>query len=63
LGAILFSIVYPNVLLGFLLVVASSVVLGYVHARVYTPVYLPIANPKRTILISRMIYQKCYGGA
>ena len=61
LGATLFSIAYPNVPLGVLLVVASSVVLGYVHARVYTPVYTPIANPKGTI--SRMIYQKWYGGA
>jgi len=60
-GAALFSMAYPNVLLSVLLVVASSVVLGYVHARVYTPVYTPIANPKGTI--SRMIYQKWYGGA
>ncbi len=63
LGATLFSIAYPNVPLGVLLVVASSAVWGYAHTRSYTPVYTPIANPKGTISFSRMIYQKWHGGA
>jgi len=47
-GATLFSIAYPDVPLGFLLVVVSSIGWGYLHAKIFTPVYLPIANPKNS---------------
>ncbi len=61
-GAALFSITYPNVLLGILLVVASSAVWGYIHAKIFTPAYIPIASHRKVFRISEAIYQKWYEG-
>ncbi|WP_297523695.1 hypothetical protein [Thermococcus sp.] len=57
-GAALFSMIYPNVLLGVLLVVASSAVWGYIHAKILAPAYTPIASSKKILWISRKIWGK-----
>lgn len=62
-GAALFSRTYPNILLGVLLVIASSAVWGYMYTKIFTPVYIPIANTREVFWISKVIYQKWYGGA
>jgi len=60
-GAVLFSITYPNILLGILLAIASSTTWGYIHAKIFTPAYIPIANQKKVLWISKIVYQKGYG--
>lgn len=60
-GAALFSMAYLNVLLGILLVVVSSAVWGYVHAKIFTSAYIPIANPRKIFRISVVLYKRCCG--
>ena len=59
-GAALFSMAYPNILLGILLVVAGSAVWGYIHAKVFTPAYIQLASHRKLFCVSKIIYQKWY---
>ncbi len=61
-GATLFSIAYPNTLLGIILVAVSSIGWGYIHAKIFTPVYTPIEDHRKVFRISKVVYQKVYDG-
>ncbi|WP_297486597.1 hypothetical protein [Thermococcus sp.] len=58
--AALYVKAHPNILLSVILIILSSTFWGYIHAKVFTPAYVPIANPKKVVWISKTIYQKWY---
>jgi len=60
-GAVLYAGVYPNVLLAVALVVLNSAFWGYLHAKIFTPAYLPFASPKNTFWLSKALLRRIYG--